>query len=1328
MAITSANAVIGAQPTAAETEASKQESLLRLQEELSQQAQGGNEALQGIEEQFGPLEGPQGVQGEGEYTREDLIQLGIIDETDMVAEGSQLETPVSDLGLAEATVLPAQADVGSQGVGSVVEEGSNVFVDQAETPLEVQQREQERVPGPLERMGIATSFSNAANVLGHELTERVRFKTRDSQDRDVIGLSIKDTLKLNPDEEVTAEAIEQMQTQDDVAPNVFKDNPDLKLSMSNLVMHPKILGVGKLDAKFERDTAQAYADGEADFEEISYARTAKVDPRFDLIQMAVIEPWLLSMSQANNDDGSSLSAAAQADIDELQGYQAGDSKFDTSVRGVGEAIFKDFRRAKSEMEGLETDSYVADYQNLTPEAFEMIGKIFLADYQMSFPDIVTHSPGGIDEAGNILPPTLSLTKLGFQILSRDVRKYKPFNPRMKPLLSPPATGQPMYEGSAYTKSSTGSVPNPKSISADDAMFSYSQVPNYFEPRRSKIAILLGSAAMGQAAMGANGNPLLDMFDIGDERKASIAKIAENENARGLVLQAKLDKALLVEPSSPAYYRTVFLIEKLQQDIEISKLQEAKFRTPEFQQQQYYMHANKALEVLTSLSVYDNKPFYFTYFKQRVTQRLTPHSSLSPVNNHLVRNIIGSGKMIEVIPNSRSREESNWLATMSALFYDGGGLVRADAIEQAAGNIRTQSEAHKRLVRIGKKINEALQAYDDKPARLALSQIMVNSNGVSGVDKLPTRVPAALSSDPEVADFIQGLANNKKAHKHAIQMIDAVIDIANYDAAMKAGKSFRSAVNYMEIDGISNGLATMFSILGLKEKLYRVGLFRAENASKILGAYSDIEGFEAYEGDIRKTLSNNLETLLDSEFSGYMLTDKAFMDKYSYDETMLDNVRELFQLSLKNKADFLKKPLMTFAYGQEMDNLIGSVWDTLLSDPTLKQAAESFPGGLNNAAMLLNDIRGVAVEATLGPELVEFAALLKDSVDASTMFNRMVTFPSPSGGKTTLGGMEKVYDTESFKRGMITPFENGKRLDSKTIAGNRKVNKGIQDSISRAEAEGNLVRADALRKQLKSVDQRIQTTSANPQLTPYAAQGGILGGKARGSSLATLAQSFDAMNMIMLASGKNWTKLTQGDNMPWLSPIYDAVVTDLSQGDIVEQMLNDDWFDQTNNSAVLKDIKDVVTGNIHHGFKEFKRRGEQAGKELIMEDEHNNTVEFVRNQLNYLDVDGPLKEEAERLAARLKPHQYKGLEIETPNPYRNYATLSESMSFLMKWKFGSVVKDLARLDRDSAERRRGVAKHMKDAHYQYVSAASGEGKARGIYQFAMDDPKFKTTLQ
>ena len=531
-----------------------------------------------------------------------------------------------------------------------------------------------------------------------------------------------------------------------------------------------------------------------------------------------------------------------------------------------------------------------------------------------------------------------------------------------------------------------------------------------------------------------------------------------------------------------------------------------------------------------------------------------------------------------------------------------------------------------------------------------------------------------------------------------------------------------------MDGVSNGLATTFSILGLKEKLYRVGLFRAENSSKILGAYSDIEGFEAYEGDIRETLRNNLETLLNSEFSGYMITDKAFMNKYSYDETMLDDVRELFQLSLKNKADFLKKPLMTFAYGQEMDNLIGSVWDTLLSDPTLKRAAESFPGGLNNAAMLLNDIRGVAVEATLGPEVVEFAALLKDSVDASTMFNRMVTFPSPSGGKTTLGGMEKVYDTESFKRGVLTPLENGKRLDSKSLEGNRIINKGIQKSIARAEAEGNLVRADALRKQLKSVDQRIQTTSASPQLTPYARKSGILGGRARGAFLALVAQSFDALNMISLASGKNWDKLTEGGKMPWMSLVYDAVITDLDNGDIIEQMLNDDWFDQTNNSTILKDIKDVVTGNIHHGFKEFKRRGEQAGKELIMEDEHNNTVEFVRNQLNYLDVSGPLKEEAELLAGRLQPHQYKGLKIESLNPYRNYATLAEAMSFLMKWKFGSVVKDLARLDRDSAERRRGVAKHMKDAHYQYVSAASGEGKARGIYQFAMDDPKFKTTLQ
>ena len=1243
-------------------------------------------------------EGPEGMDSPPtEYSQEDLDSL-----FSMAVDQDQTSEPLEDVQMGEE-VFEETAEL-----NLAKEPPENATPEEL---LDFEQRQMERVPTVFEKTGLATNFSNMSEVFPPKFVDRARgFYVGASKNTSNVNLSIPAAVNANWDQPMTAERIQELQgsTPEKIKPQVFKSGNGPELSAAAVMFDPKILGIAKLNPAFDPENAtykeyveapkavtkEEKAARKAAYQALPTNMPAMMDPAYGLVMMSVVEPWLYERSMYTTDDGEVLSPEAMADVQDLEGTKPGDPAFDMTVQGIGKEFFKAARRVRSQFAGEETDTYMEDYNNLTPEAFEMIGQIVLSTYQQNQPNIVTFTPGGIEPNGTPFPPKIVLSTEGYAILQSEANLYKPMNMKLLPMLQQSMTGSYQNE-SSLVRTSSGSIPNPKSTLVDDAKVFYHNVPNFLDNQRTSLLLMFGSHAMATdpKSKGGTSNFTHNAFDMGPERIKKIEGIAAKEQAKISMINVKLSE---LQKSQAVNWTPLkqMRIDELDVKLEVATKQLVKFESPDFLRQQYYMSVNKSLEVLANVATYDGKPFHFTYFNQRATQRLTAHqSTLSPQNNHLMRNIIGSGKKYEIKPGSGSRAEQNFLYTISAILFNGAGLVRERSIQQAIGNIRGNTAPHQRIVRVGKKLREGLVNFNSEAAKTSIGQVTSTPQGIRNADRIVGGLPEVITSDPETMQMLEAISD-KVGHKHFIQALDAVMELSKYDESIRTGKAFHSSMNYIEVDGVSNGLATMFAVLGLESQMYRVGAFRAEGSEKILGKFDDIAEFEAYEGNIRKTLENNLTTLIDGQFTSYMLTDAKLMKKYKYSPEDIETVRSLFTEALADNDNFLKKPLMTFAYGQEMDNLIGSIFDTILANPTLEEMSNKFPGGILKTAQLMNEVRGVAVIATLGKEVVEFATTLKDGVDASTMFGKMVQYEAPTGGKTMFGGMETQYKPDVTARSSVVPAGPKGKLEEQLLKARKKANKNLEVGQS-PEPTGR----------------SFTVTAKKPVVTPFAEQNGIMGAKARGASLAIFAQSFDGNSMVRLASGEG-AKRMEGQ---WVVPIYDAIVGDLGSGDMAQGYLNSDWFKQTNQTRVLDDLKKSITGNIHFGLKDFKKLAETKDG-VIDEQLHGKNADFVINLLKYLDATGPVKKEAMVYVANLMDHRYYAGEIGELNPMRNYRSLYKAMQFAMKYKFGDTVGALDRITTDARKGRYNVARKMADNMTNYPESDNS------ISQFSPDEFK------
>ena len=114
---------------------------------------------------------------------------------------------------------------------------------------------------------------------------------------------------------------------------------------------------------------------------------------------------------------------------------------DVSMARLGRDSFQQLRRVIADMEGTDTDEYVQDFRNLTPEAFELIGKSLMAYYQAVNPRMVDRVNMG-PEGGE---SQYVLTQFGEQVLRQEAGNVSVPNFNKQFLYVPPTEGRYQYE-------------------------------------------------------------------------------------------------------------------------------------------------------------------------------------------------------------------------------------------------------------------------------------------------------------------------------------------------------------------------------------------------------------------------------------------------------------------------------------------------------------------------------------------------------------------------------------------------------------------------------------------------------------------------------------------------------------------------------------------------------------------------------------------------------------------------------------------------------------------------------------------------------------------
>ena len=228
---------------------------------------------------------------------------------------------------------------------------------------------------------------------------------------------------------------------------------------------------------------------------------------------------------------------------------------DVSMARLGRDSFQQLRRVIADMEGTDTDEYVQDFRNLTPEAFELIGKSLMAYYQAVNPRMVDRVNMG-PEGGE---SQYVLTQFGEQVLRQEAGNVSVPNFNKQFLYVPPTEGRYQYEGSLISNRS-GANPNLVPEVVEEGNHNSSQVKSVIDRRRGVLFAALQSAAVAT-------NPVIfgptsenfthNLVEQGSERINKVMQIGQKQAAKLEAINLELediDNKLALRPKNPSRIR------------------------------------------------------------------------------------------------------------------------------------------------------------------------------------------------------------------------------------------------------------------------------------------------------------------------------------------------------------------------------------------------------------------------------------------------------------------------------------------------------------------------------------------------------------------------------------------------------------------------------------------------------------------------------------------------------------------------------------------------------------------------------------------------------
>ena len=465
-------------------------------------------------------------------TDSDLADLGL------------LETPVEALGVSpqdqlDAAIATTEA-VQEQGVTTVgTADVAKETVEAAGTPVEELspeqqvQRESEKVPSLLRANGLSTNLDNIVTQLGPYTGTRLAATVNTPLSYDIVNLRQDSFDTVEADVDVGTDKFEEViEARDKATIESSKDKPMMmRKDKSSLILTPQNIFTSKkaLGGLTNRNPVEGSM------------QLAGVNKKFNPVISMVVEGFMLQQASARQ----KIETKEEDTFDPAVVEEA-----DVSMARLGRDSFQQLRRVIADMEGTDTDEYVQDFRNLTPEAFELIGKSLMAYYQAVNPRMVDRVNMG-PEGGE---SQYVLTQFGEQVLRQEAGNVSVPNFNKQFLYVPPTEGRYQYESSLIpTRSGANPSLTPKAV--EEAKHNASQVKNVIDVRRGTIFVALQSAAVATNPVifgPASENFSHNLVEQGKERINKVMQIGQKQAAKLEVINLELEdinNKLALRPSN-----------------------------------------------------------------------------------------------------------------------------------------------------------------------------------------------------------------------------------------------------------------------------------------------------------------------------------------------------------------------------------------------------------------------------------------------------------------------------------------------------------------------------------------------------------------------------------------------------------------------------------------------------------------------------------------------------------------------------------------------------------------------------------------------------------
>ena len=818
-----------------------------------------------------------------------------------------------------------------------------------------------------------------------------------------------------------------------------------------------------------------------------------VDPEFSKIMSLTTEAYLHNQMYSNEE------AEGQTDTDAFEAVDVAEPQIPgvpttraPKAKGrerLGREIYQSWKRQQATNQGRPSDDYLKDIDAIPSDTFTFLGDLAKEVYARANPDILLRDDSEVGVPGGQV--YYELTAEGAMELDRLNESFKALfaQPEVPPLTAPSEDAQPVYEARTRVRKVTTKVGDLGNIDTlNQSLKNYNKVAYINDPAKESATMMIALLGLLNAK-NLDNQAYSDMLEVGEKA----LNAAKNEKARLYNAAERAER------------------ESDRKDL----LAKANLYNPEKVVQ---AEREKTVNILAGIARYSDKANHLTFSIQGLTGRTHAQQTVyNPQSHKIVRGVIGSGNVFKWEAGKGGPIEAAWKEVIGTRLFKREGVAKTETLTEAERikvfdeNQKANTPAYTQAVAWGNELINATENFDTDAAKEIFIRLR-NANTPEEATAIKKEMLQKFSADPLSANLKAELAKHGKEFGF---FAGYYMELAKYDKAIRSnareGRQFSSTIT-VEMDGKTHGPATNAALLGIPEMAKRGGLIRTQDLT-----ITD-------EIDLRIAMKDHMQSTV-SELAGGI-----------YPQEYAAEYKEILELAVADRENFLKKSPMTMGYGQELESLKMHVDTTVFTGPN-GDAIRAVAARINATPdAVINFLHTMLVDSifnVLDSKVVASGRLLKANALFSTITNEVLYFDNAMGFRSYSAGKQMIPELTEQASFSFRPKEGQSKGQKVAV------------QLYREQAEGSAVR---------------------PDIGP--------GGYTTGRIQPVAVQSYDGNMVARTASDESWRTITNSvpqGGKPFVLPIFDAFVTDLGSLQAVRKESNRHWYNGIANHSYANEI-------------------------------------------------------------------------------------------------------------------------------------------------------------